>query len=177
VTTNRLAPNAVKTGRVADSSLFGADIADKSLTRADVADDTLSGGQIIEGSLDQVPDAAHADNATIATDATNAVNIADGSVKAGKLGSMTIRTNTETVPGGAAENGSYQTRVVTTTCQGGEIAFGGSAGWAGNNNNLELTLSDAGLIGGNPPRSYYARGGNDSGIDKLFVVNAYCLNP
>jgi hypothetical protein len=152
VTTNKIAPRAVRGGRVAD--------------------DTLTGTQILESSLGQVPDAAHADNAT------NAASIADGSVTASSFGQITRRSASTMIPGGVAENGSYNTGTAEVNCQPGEMAINGEAFWAASPNE-ELFISRL-LYAHNQadrPLGLSVIGGNDSGVTRQLNIAVYCLAP
>jgi hypothetical protein len=152
VSTNRLAPKAVKAGRVDD--------------------DTLTGTQILESTLGQVPDAAHADNAT------NAASIADGSVTTSSFGPMTRRSASIMIAGGTGQNGAYNTGTKVVNCQSGEMALGGDAFWAGQPNE-ELFISEFVHIHNQDDRpvGLQVTGGNDSGVTRQLNIAVYCLAP
>jgi hypothetical protein len=171
VTASRLAPNSVRTGRVADESLTGADI--RSLTGADVADDSLTGGNVLESSLGQVPDAAHADRAA---NADNAAAIGDGSVTPFSFGAITRRSASIMIAGGTAENGAYNTATKSVDCQPGEMALNGEAFWAGSPNE-ELFISEFVYTHNQAgrPVSLNVTGGNDSGATRQLNIAVYCL--
>jgi hypothetical protein len=149
VSTNRLAPKAVKGGRVAD--------------------DTLTGTQILESALGQVPDAAHASSAD---------NVASGAITTSKFGPITRRVASITIAGGTGENGSYNTGTKSVSCQSGEMAINGEAYWAGQPNE-ELFISEFIYAHNQDDRPVGLRvtGGNDSGVNRLMNVAVYCLAP
>jgi hypothetical protein len=153
VTANRLAPNSVGSARVIDESLTGADI--------------------VESTLDQVPDAAHADRAA---NADNAAAIGDGSVTPLSFGAITRRSASIMIAGGTAENGAYNTGTQDVDCQPGEMAINGEAFWAGQPNE-ELFISQFiyAHSGAGRPLGLKVTGGNDSGATRQLNIAVYCL--
>lgn len=154
---------------VAFGSLRGDEIQDGTLSGSDVAGDSLTGSDIDESSLGQVPSAASAGVAQ---------SIANGSVTAGKLGTITRRTNSVVVAGGVAGNGTYATQQVAAVCNSGEIALSGGAEWANNSIDDELPITEAFVYfaGGKPDR-FIAHGGNDTSVDRTLVASVFCLAP
>jgi hypothetical protein len=69
------AANKIKGSQIAKNSIPGNRLKSKSISGSRLKPDTLTGKQIKEKSLKQVPDAAHADNATHATSADNATTV------------------------------------------------------------------------------------------------------
>jgi hypothetical protein len=95
---------------------------------------------------------------------------------AGVIGPVTVRTSTITVPGGIGENGAYNTLVVTSLCQTGELAISGSGSWSDQDNNLELVVVGIEPVvnASNEVIGFSGRGGNDSGQSSTFRVHSLC---
>lgn len=107
------------------------------------------------------------------TDAVTSPKIDDGAVRAGDLGPFVLRESAGViVPGGTEGNGNYETREAEVTCGGfAERPIAGGAYWDVSGNDTELTVTQLRLGAG----TVSARGGNDSGTDRIFKVQAYCL--
>lgn len=98
-------------------------------------------------------------------------------VGAGEFGTLTVRSNSVVVPGGAAENGKYNTRGTTAVCAAGELLIGGGAGWSLQQDDDELFLVRNDANGVFPHQQWDAKGGNDSGTDRTLHAQAICLAP
>lgn len=97
------------------------------------------------------------------------------------LGTITPRTGTATVQGGAGENGAYILDSVTVACNAGETAISWSAYWdgdlngaaAGGGDDQELTIASARFDGST--QGYTVWGGNDSGTAHTLTLQVLCV--
>ena len=93
----------------------------------------------------------------------------------GLISTVTVRTATVSVPGGTAEDSRYNTRDVGVSCNAGEKAISAVAGWAADDDNLELaTVGIKPQTTGNDVTGYIAKGGNDSGNTTNFTLFVDC---
>jgi hypothetical protein len=189
----RIGANAIK-----NDAIRSRHIKDGQVRSSDVQDDTANAGtggltaqDIANGSLSGADLASHAVGADqLDFRSVGADQLAPHAVTAAKLGQITIQTAQVTVPaaGGIEGNGSYATAGATATCPKYETALGGAAYWDTTASDKELTISQtqytedtytggyAGTV--TRPRSYTARGGNDTSQDHVLTVQVVCLeNP
>lgn len=105
-------------------------------------------------------------------------------VTSSDLGTLTVRSASVLVGGGAAENGGYILDTVQRSCNAGEEAISWSAFWNGDLNgaapggsdDAELTVASVQFrIDVNNLQGYTAWGGNDSGVDHTFTLEVRCL--
>lgn len=105
--------------------------------------------------------------------AVTSLKLRDGEVRGLDLGPFVLRESAGVlVPGGTAGNGDYETRSQEVICSGfaeRPIAGGGYGDAA--SDTAELTITQLKLGSG----SVTVRGGNDSGSDRIFKAQAYCL--
>ena len=147
---------AVGSAEIADGAIIGVDVNettlfnDNSLTALDLADDSIGTAEL-----------------------------ATGSVGSAELGDEIIdrRDTTPTlIPGGTAENGSYNTDESTASCTASEQLIGGYGTWDGiATADEELFIQRVSL--NHVLESVIVAGGNDSGLDRSLVAVATCVQP
>lgn len=98
---------------------------------------------------------------------------------AGVIGAITVRTQTTTVSGGTAHDGTYVTARVQRLCEGNERAISGGTSWSDDDPGLELVTSEIGplLNAQNQVNGFLAVGGNDSGQSSTLTVHVLCYTP
>jgi hypothetical protein len=112
----------------------------------------------------------------ILADAVGQSELIDGAVGATALKGFDTNTTSITVPGGNEGNGTYESRVLTASCDGGDVAIAGSAFWNVEADNKEFSLiRQRYLLTDGVPTGFQARGGNDSGTNRTFTVEVHCL--
>ena len=166
-------------GAPAGGDLTGAypnpSIAADAVTGAEVQDATLSGNDLLPNSIF---------SGQIAPGTVQGDDMATGAVTAGELGAITLRTSTITLDatGQAAGNGSYDTKVASLNCNGGEQAISVGAFWDFVNltetRSDQLTISDLGFsreITTNTPVGGFVRGGNDTNASHTLTLQVACL--
>ena len=92
------------------------------------------------------------------------------------IGAITVRTQSVSISGGAAENGVYNTAEVQSICNANERAISGGTGWSDSDPGLELwtgRLTPV-LNASNQVIGFLGSGGNDSGQTSTFRVYALC---
>ncbi|MEA2273059.1 MAG: hypothetical protein QOI98_1767 [Solirubrobacteraceae bacterium] len=136
----------------AAATITGEDVVDKSLTGADIAADTL-------GTM------------KLKNDAITTPKLANRAVTASKLNSIVHRFKEITIPGGAANNGSWYTRSENIDCHEGERMIGGGAAWYPVADDQALAVVHSYPSG----NGWVGRGANDSGLSKFFQVHVLCL--
>ena len=94
---------------------------------------------------------------------------------AGVISSVTVRTGSVTIADPTKEDGKFQTRSVSVSCDSGEKAISATSGWSDDNDNLALaTVGIKPLIVNSVVTGYVARGGNDSGQSSTFTLYVSC---
>lgn len=194
VSTAKLAPASVNSAKVVDDSLRSEDILDGQIRAIDVAFGTLRGDEILDDSLsgnDIVDGGVSGDDVNEATlfndNSLTTADLADNSVGKAELGSGAVGASeiadgivdrpdaTPTlIPGGAAENGSYNTDSSTATCNAGEEVIGGYGYWTGGGG-LDAELFIQGVRIDHALERVTVGGGNDDGEDSSLVAVATCL--
>lgn len=98
---------------------------------------------------------------------------------AGVIGPITVRTASGLVDGGTAENGAYNSRRVTATCQGSERAISAGTSWSDDAVGRELMTGELEplLNAQNQVTGFLGVGLNDSGNDSTFTVHVLCYTP
>lgn len=98
---------------------------------------------------------------------------------AGVIGPITVRTASGPVDGGTGENGAYNTRRVTATCQGNERAISAGTSWSDDAAGRELMTGELEpqLNAQNQVVGFLGVGLNDSGNDSTFTVHVLCYTP
>ena len=150
-----IAPDAVSGDQVANDSVGADDIGDEQVFNYHLVDDSVRSSEILAGQVDTS-------------------ELAQGAVTAGKLAGLTLRESPGVlVPGGTAGNGDYETRAQSVSCAAfGERLITAGAYWDAATDTTELTVTELRLSATN---IVIARGGNDSGADRLFKAQALCL--
>jgi hypothetical protein len=106
----------------------------------------------------------------IADDAVNGAKIADDSVSHAALGPVTLRTNAISVPANSA-------RIVSKTCDPGELALSVGANWNGAST-VGPVLQAATFLSGSPePTTGSATGRNQGAGARTLTVSVSCLAP
>jgi hypothetical protein len=150
VTKKKLHKNAVSTNKVNNNAINTAKIADSAVNGAKIANDAVNGSKI-------------ADNAV------NSSKVANGSIGAADLGTVTVRTADISVPGTSA-------RIVSRSCDPGELALSVGANW--NGAPTVGVLQAATFLTGSPePNGGSAAGRNEGGGARTLTVSVACLAP
>jgi hypothetical protein len=95
------------------------------------------------------------------------------------IGTVTVRSQSIAITGGAAHDGTYVTGEVSALCSSGELAISGGTGWSDSDAGLELftgRLTPV-LNATNQVVGFRGSGGNDSGQASTFIVYALCYTP
>lgn len=167
---NALAPNSVGTLQLQNEAVTSAKVRDFSLRGGDFRPGTL-----LRGARGPAGPAGRA-GTTGPAGAPGGTGPAGAQGPAGVIGAITVRNAAVTIDDSTPTNGQYVTRVVDKSCESGERAISGGAGWSDDNNDLELTtvwlrpivdLSNV-VVG------FSAKGGNDSGNSSTFTVYVLC---
>jgi hypothetical protein len=143
VTSSKIATDAVGTGSIAPDAVTTGVLADKSVTTEKIADKAVTTGQI--------------DDAAVGT-----TQLAAAAVTAGKLGSLTVRNATNTIPANSQ-------LTITSSCNAGERIIG--IGYVWGTNAAGLYAEDAAFF----LNAALVRGTNATGAAASLTVQAYCL--
>ena len=161
VTSPKLANNAAARSKIANNAINSAKVQNSSLTRVDFAPGQLPAGP------------------TGPQGPTGPTGPAGPRGPAGAITAITVRTATVLVPGGTAENGSYDTGTIQALCSSGELSISGGTGWSDNDDDLELftqRLTPV-LNATNQVIGWRGTGGNDTNQSSTFTVYALCYTP
>ena len=94
---------------------------------------------------------------------------------AGTVGPITVRSAGVAVPGGAPQNGAYDTETVTVNCNANEKAISAGTGWSDDAADRELwTQRIQPIVTNNEVTGYRGTGGNDSGNTSTFTLYVLC---
>ena len=146
--------NQVKAG-----TLPGKALKAKTVKRAKIAPDTLTGAQVKEATLGKVRAAGRADTAG---QADLALDVPDGTIRAGDLGAITPRVASRDVAAGASVT-------LAARCLPGEVAIAG--GHSGSGDLLVRSSARSQTDG------WFVSVGNAGGATGSVTVVAYCLAP
>lgn len=182
VTSAAIADDAVGSAELGDNSVGLAALVDNAVGSAEIVDDAVGSAEIATAAVGEAEIAFNAvGSSQIRTDAVggpevlneslSSTDLAGGSVGASEFGLTLGTAQSVMIPGGAAENGSYNTGQVLVDCGSGEI-IGVSTFWTLTGANLELVLSESRRIG---QSQWLVIGGNDSGSDASLQVTPLCL--
>ena len=152
---------AVTNPKIRNNSVTSAKVANRSLLRTDFAP-----GQLPAGPTGPQGPAGPAGPAGAAG-------------PTGVIGAVTARSQSVSIPGGTAEDGSYNTAEIQSVCAGNERAISGGTGWSDSNPGLELwtgRLTPV-LNASNQVIGFLGLGGNDSGQASTFIVYSLCYTP
>ncbi len=110
---------------------------------------------------------------------------ADGVDDVGALGTFHVVNDSDIVDGGIAQNGAYALEDVEVFCDPGETAISGNAYYhvdlngaaQGGADDMEVTIASLERVSQGGAEGYLAWGGNDSGDDRLLILEVLCLTP
>lgn len=162
ITAAQLAPNSVEASEIAANAVGISEMADNSIGAAELADNSV-------------------DAAAIQGGAVAGSEIANFAVTSLELATMTVRESAGVlIPGGAAENGSYDIATQDADCSTGERIIAWGVRWEptpSSTSDEELIISR--VTFGSPTNPNFVRiaAGNDSGTDYTFYAQALCLAP
>ena len=146
--------NQIKPGTLAGKTLKA-----KTVKRAKIAPDTLTGAQVKEVTLGKVRAAGQADTAGRAD---LALDVPDGTIRAGHLGAITPRVSSRDVAAGASVT-------LAARCLPGEVAIAG-----GNSSGGDLLVRSSGR---SQTDGWFYTVVNAGGATGSLTVIAYCLEP
>lgn len=183
VTKFKLDRNAVVPGKIRGGAVTRRKLRNGLVNTAKLAPEAVTGPKVVESTLEQVPSAAKADEATEAKKAEEATSaetaasvgpngvdtaaIQDDAVTAPKLGVIAQRSKSVSVAAG-------DTELVSVPCNSGEQLISGGAIWGGAFN--AESASKIHLVHSSPSgNSWLARGFNDTASPRTLNVRARCL--
>lgn len=155
---------AVTNPKIRNNAINSAKVANKSLLRSDFAP-----GQLPAGPTGPQGPAGPA----------GVAGPAGAAGKAGVIGAITVRSQSVTIPGGAANNNEYNTAEIQSLCASNERAISGGTGWSDSDPGLELwtqRLTPV-LNASSQVIGFLGAGGNDSGQSSTFRVYSLCYTP
>jgi hypothetical protein len=160
----QLRNGAVTNPKLRNNAVNSAKVAPRSLLRSDFAP-----GQLPAGPVGPQGPAGPAGPAGAAGPAG----------PAGVIGAVTVRSESTSISGGAAHDGTYVTGEVTASCQGNERAISGGTGWSDSDPGLELFTGRLTPVTNaqNQVTGFRGSGGNDSGQSSTFIVYVLCYTP
>jgi hypothetical protein len=99
------------------------------------------------------------------------------------LGTFYTVNDSDPVAGGVAENGSYALEDVEVFCDPGDTAISGNAYYnvdlngaaQGGADDMEVTIASLERVSQGGAQGYLAWGGNDSGNNRLLILEVLCL--
>jgi hypothetical protein len=172
-----LAPNSVGTAQIKANAVTAAKIKNANVTGAKIASSAVTGSKILNGSLTASDfDAASLPKGPAGPQGpAGATGPAGPAGPAGTIGPITVRQGTVVVPGGAAEDGAYDTETVTVNCNAGEKAISAGTGWSDDAADRELWVQRlTPIITNNAVTGFRGTGGNDSGNTSAFTLYVLC---
>ncbi len=155
VTNAKLRDGAVSTSKIADNAVTGDKVDESTLTGVTAKPSGPAGGSL----TGTYPNPALADNSV------TSAKIGAGQVRASDLGTLTIRSVTDT----AIATGTSD--LIIVPCNSGEIAIGGGGQWSGAFNQ-DVQVQALVPTGG---QFFQATGRNNSGGTRDFTAYATCL--
>ena len=171
VTAPKIASSAVVTAKIKNASVTNPKLANNAVNSAKVANSSLTRVDFAPGQLPAGP--------TGPQGPAGPAGPAGPRGPAGTISAITVRSATVSVPGGTAENGSYDTATVQALCNSGELSISGGTGWSDSNDDLELWTQRLTPVQNatNQVVGWRGTGGNDSGQASTFQVYALCYTP
>jgi len=164
VGTTQLRAGAVTTAKLKARNVTGSKLALNAVTGATVANRSLSAVDFIAGSLPRGPQGA-----------AGAAGPVGAAGPAGTIGPISVRQANIVVPGGVAQNSSYDTETVSVNCNPNEKAISAGTGWSDDAADRELwTQRLTPVLTGSNVTGFRATGGNDSGNTSTFTLFVLC---
>ncbi len=161
VGTTQLRAGAVTTAKLKARNVTGSKLALNAVTGATVANRSLSAVDFIAGSLPRGPQGP--------------AGPAGAAGPAGTIGPISVRQASIVVPGGVAQNSSYDTETVSVNCNPNEKAISAGTGWSDDAADRELwTQRLTPVLTGSNVTGFRATGGNDSGNTSTFTLFVLC---
>ena len=166
-----LAPNSVGTPQIKANAVTAAKLRNANVTGAKIARNAVTGTKVLNGSLTAADFVA----SSLPKGPAGPTGPAGPAGPAGTIGPVTVRQAGVVVPGGAAQNGAYDTETVTVNCNAGEKAISAGTGWSDDAADRELwTQRITPIITNNAVTGYRGTGGNDSGNSSTFTLYVLC---
>jgi hypothetical protein len=171
---NQLARNSVGTAQLQFGAVTNPKIRNSAVTSIKVQNRSLLRADFAPGQLPAGPTGPRGPAGP-----AGAAGAAGPAGPAGVIGSITVRTNQVSVPGGTAHDGIYNTARVTRLCEGNERAISGGTSWSDDVAGLELFTGELEpqFNAQNQVVGFLAVGGNDSGQASTFTVHSLCYTP
>ncbi len=161
VGTTQLRAGAVTTAKLKTRNVTGSKLSLNAVTGATVANRSLSAVDFIAGSLPRGPQGP--------------AGPAGAAGPAGTIGPISVRQASIVVPGGVAQNSSYDTETVSVNCNPNEKAISAGTGWSDDAADRELwTQRLTPVLTGSNVTGFRATGGNDSGNTSTFTLFVLC---
>jgi hypothetical protein len=169
-----LAPNSVGSAQIKANAVTAAKLKNANVTGAKIARNAVTGTKVLNGSL-TAADFVASSLPKGPAGPTGATGPAGPAGPAGTIGPVTVRQAGVLVPGGAAQNGAYDTATVTVNCNAGEKAISAGTGWSDDAADRELwTQRITPIVTNNAVTGYRGTGGNDSGNSSTFTLYVLC---
>ena len=166
-----LAPNSVGSAQIKANAVTAAKIKNANVTGAKIARNAVTGAKVLNRSLTAADFVA----SSLPKGPAGPTGPAGPAGPAGTIGPVTVRQAGVVVPGGAAQNGAYDTETVTVNCNAGEKAISAGTGWSDDAADRELwTQRITPIITNNAVTGYRGTGGNDSGNSSTFTLYVLC---
>ena len=161
--------NSVGTAQLQFGAVTGPKIRNNAVTSAKVRNRSLLRADFAPGQLPAGP--------TGPQGPAGPTGAAGPAGPAGVIGSITVRTNSISVPGGVAHDGQYETERVSRTCESNERAISGGTSWSDDAADRELFTGELEPLfnANNQPNGFLAVGGNDSGNSSTITVHVLCF--
>jgi hypothetical protein len=166
-----LAPNSVGTTQLKANAVTSAKIRNSNVTNADLARNAVTGTKVLDRSLTAADFVAN----SLPAGPQGQQGPPGPQGPSGTIGPITVRQAGIVVPGGAAQNGAYDTETVTVNCNANEKAISAGTGWSDDAADRELwTQRLTPIVTNNAVTGFRATGGNDSGNTSTFTLYVLC---
>jgi hypothetical protein len=167
-----LAPNSVGPAQLREGAVTNGKLRNNSVTGDKVANRSLTSVDFVAGTLPRGPRGAAGPAGP-----AGPAGAAGPAGPAGVIGAVTVRQGGVVVPGGTAQDGSYDTETVTVNCNANEKAISAGTGWSDDVADRELwTQRMTPLLTGSNVTGFRATGGNDSGNSSTFTLYVLCYS-
>ena len=166
-----LAPNSVGSAQIKANAVTAAKIKNANVTGAKIARNAVTGAKVLNRSLTAADFVA----SSLPKGPAGPTGPAGPAGPAGTIGPVTVRQAGVVVPGGAAQNGAYDTETVTVNCNAGEKAISAGTGWSDDAAGRELWVQRiTPVLTNGAVTGYRGTGGNDSGNTSTFTLYVLC---